>query len=62
MLTPKVEINFFELLILFKVSFIFGDSLKYKKSANVIYSRNADNHNKYYVENQKIIEILWILL
>lgn len=44
---PKVEIDFFELSILFKVSFIFRDSSKYKKLASVIYSRNPDNHNKY---------------
>lgn len=58
MLTPKIEIHFFELLKLFKVSFIFEDSSKCGKSAGVIYSSNSDNYSKYYIENHKVIEII----
>ena len=56
-LTLKIEIDFFELLILFKVSFVFRDSLRYRKLADIIYSRNLDNYNEYYAENCRVAEI-----
>ena len=59
---PKVKIDFFELSRLFKVNFVFKDSLKYSKSADIIYSKNLDNYSKYYIENRKVAEITWILL
>ena len=58
MLANKFKIDFLELLRLFKVSFIFKDSLKYRKSTSVIYFRNPNNYSKYYIENCKIAEIL----
>ena len=59
---PKIEINLFKLLRLFKLSFIFKKSLEYKKSVSIIYFRNSNNYYKYYIENYRIIKIIWILL
>lgn len=54
----KIKINLFEFSGLFKVSFVFRDSLGYKKSASTIYFRNLDNYNKYYIKNCKVTEII----
>ena len=59
---PKVEINFFKLLRLFKISFVLEDSLQYGKSAGIIYSRYPDNHSEYYAKNCRVAEITYILL
>lgn len=62
MIMLKVEIDFFEFSRLFKASFIFRDSLKYRKSISIIYFKNINNHNKYYTENHRIADIIEILL
>lgn len=54
---PKVEIDFFKLLILFKVSFIFKNSSRYGKSAGIIYSKNLNKYSKYYIKNCGIAKI-----
>ena len=57
MLAPKVEIDFFELSRLFKVSFVLEDSLGCRKSAEIIYSRIPNNQSEYYTENHRVAEI-----
>lgn len=61
-LVLKVKINIFELLRLFKISFIFKDSSRYRKLTSIIYSKNLNNHSKYYAKNHRIVEIMCILL